>query len=861
MPTIRFAAALARHSARLLACALAGAPAASAQFGPPRALTEALDGAFAGTLADLDADGDLDALATSWTSGQVVWYPNSGNASFGAARVLGTSPSFTFELVAVDLDGDGVVDVAATSNDGVVRWYRGLGAGQFAVAEVLANPGGLLVGLLAHDLDLDGDVDLVHVSLTGGLFVQANLGAGTFASPVGVTPISEEAYCATIGDVNGDALPDLVFGSEANERLSWLANLGGLAFGPRNHVGVGLDVPSEVALEDLDGDGDNDLVAAAELSNLLVWFENQGGGSFGAQQVISTLTRPWRFELADVDGDLDSDLIVAFHHLDGVLWFEHLGGGTFAGPEPIVANSVGDGVAAGDVDGDGRIDVLSLSEAESIAWHHNTGGTPAFGPAQSLALRTADVRDLCTADLDGDGDTDVLAASPDDDQLASFEHLGGGAFGPLTVIDAACDGCWLVRTADVDGDGDEDVLYVAGEARTVFLRENLGGAFGPRQALATLANLPLDLELADLDADGDPDLVVLAGQLAVLPNVGGSFAAPVMLSGLSFPIALELGDLVGNSLPDIAVLSFNQSSVRVYPNLGGLAFGAQQAASTFIDEPADLALVDVDLDGDLDPVWITGFARSLAWSKNLGNSTFVFGGMLDSLPDFGTRVRAADLDTDGDEDLLICLWTSNGVHWYENLGGSFGVRQLVSLAALDAADTATADMDGDGDLDALIASAGSDTVIWVPTSLNATIGAVDCGPGNPNSTGARGVVFASGSVAVAADELVLHGRELPPQSFGYFLTSLTSRPLSPVPGSAGSICLGGNIGRLIGPGQVLLVSGAGTVRLDVGTQSLPQGNGPQPIVAGQTWYFQLWHRDLPLATPSNFSNSIAVSFL
>ncbi len=140
-----------------------------------------------------------------------------------------------------------------------------------------------------------------------------------------------------------------------------------------------------------------------------------------------------------------------------------------------------------------------------------------------------------------------------------------------------------------------------------------------------------------------------------LREPGGSFAAPVTLSGLELPIALELGDLVGSSLPDIAVLSLNQASVRVYRNRSGLAFAAQQSASALIDDPADLALADVDLDGDLDLVWITRSSNTLAWSENHGNSTFVSGGVIDTLPADGKRVQSVDLDTDGDEDLLICL--------------------------------------------------------------------------------------------------------------------------------------------------------------------------------------------------------------
>jgi hypothetical protein len=857
MTTLRLVAACLRAPMVLLLVANLCTPGADAQFGAPRELTRALDEPFAGTMADLDGDGDLDALAASQTSRKVVWYPNDGTGSFGGERVLDNSPQTTHEIVAVDLDGDGIVDVASTGSHGVVRWYRGLSPGQFAPAQAFVTLGGVLVGLLVHDLDLDGDPDLVHASASVGLYVQENLGAGAFGSPVLVTSPGERAYSAAIGDANGDGLPDLVLGS-TNEELSWLANLGGLAFGPTNTVALGLRALSEVALEDLDGDGDQDLVAAAELSNVILWFENLGNGSFGAQQVISTESSPFRFVLADVDGDLDPDLLAAFITTPGVLWFRGLAGGAFGPPAPIVSQTSGHGVAAGDIDGDGRIDALTLTQRESVAWHRNIG--LGFGPLQSLVGRTDDVRDICAADLDGDGDSDVLAASYGDNKLVVFEQLGGGDFGSFVVIDSACNGCSLVRTADVDGDGDEDVLYVAGQSGTVYLRQNLGGTFGPRQSLASIASLVLDLELADLDADGDPDLVVLADQVKVFQNLGGSFVAPFTLAGLDVPLALELGHVVGSLLPDIVAVSSNQNSVRVHRNLGGLNFAAQVAASPHIQEPTDLALADVDVDGDLDPVWVTSLFSSLAWSENLAHVTFGAGGTIDTLPGPGLHVRSVDLDTDGDEDLLVCLTATNRVYWYENIGGSFGPRHPILLSAYDAAGTETADMDGDGDLDLIVTSPSTDSVIWVPTSLNATIGAVGCGPANPNSTGAPGVIFASGSVAVSADELVLHGRELPPRSFAYFLTSLTPSAMSPVPGSSGSICLGGNIGRLIAPGQVVQVSGAGTVRLEVGTQSLPQSNGPQPIVAGQTWYFQLWHRDLPLTSPSNFSSSIGVGF-
>ena len=53
----------------------------------------------------------------------------------------------------------------------------------------------------------------------------------------------------------------------------------------------------------------------------------------------------------------------------------------------------------------------------------------------------------------------------------------------------------------------------------------------------------------------------------------------------------------------------------------------------------------------------------------------------------------------------------------------------------------------------------------------------------------------------------------------------------------------------------------GTVRLEVGTQALPQGSQPVAVSAGQTWYFQLWYRDALGGSTSNFTNSLRLLFI
>lgn len=144
-----------------------------------------------------------------------------------------------------------------------------------------------------------------------------------------------------------------------------------------------------------------------------------------------------------------------------------------------------------------------------------------------------------------------------------------------------------------------------------------------------------------------------------------------------------------------------------------------------------------------------------------------------------------------------------------------------------------------------------------------------CAPGIPNSTGQIGGIEATGSLRLVDDDLTLTGVRLPPGSFAYFLTSTTSVAPIPMPGgSQGNLCLGGSIGRF--QAQVGMVDAAGTYRISTdpgaGAQrfsfaAFPQPLGPVPVMAGETWHFQCWHRDVfQGAATSNFTEGVSLLF-
>ncbi|MEZ6017183.1 MAG: hypothetical protein R3F49_18845 [Planctomycetota bacterium] len=133
---------------------------------------------------------------------------------------------------------------------------------------------------------------------------------------------------------------------------------------------------------------------------------------------------------------------------------------------------------------------------------------------------------------------------------------------------------------------------------------------------------------------------------------------------------------------------------------------------------------------------------------------------------------------------------------------------------------------------------------------------------NVNSTGVMGELRGAGSAVVANNDLTLEAQHLPVNSFGFFLTSL-SQAVTPNPGgSQGILCLGGLIGRYVGPGQIKNSGVNGEFSLLLNLNQVPTPNGFTSAMVGQTRSFQAWHRDASGgAATSNFTNGLAVTFL
>ena len=130
-----------------------------------------------------------------------------------------------------------------------------------------------------------------------------------------------------------------------------------------------------------------------------------------------------------------------------------------------------------------------------------------------------------------------------------------------------------------------------------------------------------------------------------------------------------------------------------------------------------------------------------------------------------------------------------------------------------------------------------------------------------NSTGAAASMSATGSAVAAANSLELTASGLPNSAFGFFLTSRTQGFIANPGGSQGNLCLSGSIGRYVGPGQIMNSGTTGSISLALDLTRQPTPTGFSAVLAGDTWNFTAWHRDVVGGTPtSNFADGLSVTF-
>jgi hypothetical protein len=500
-----------------------------------------------------------------------------------------------------------------------------------------------------------------------------------------------------LGDVNGDAIPDVVV-ANADAYAGTVSVLlgdgrGGFQLAGTYPAGT---MPTSLALKDLSGDGKLDVaVANTAVASSVSVLLGKGDGTF--QAPVTYAAGGWStFVVAgDFNGDGVPDLVTADNITNTFSTFLGNGDGTFQARLTSFAGNHPDALTTGDFDGDGRPDLAATTSGGVGVFFGKGDGT--FGSPAFYADNN-NTNSIVTADLNGDGRLDLAASGTNGVSIlfgksgGSFQAAVNYPLGPVPTN---------IVAADLDGDGDIDLAVTIGNNRKVTILRNQLGTFR-RQATYAVCDSPWGIAAGDLNGDGDTDLVAADNKAAavtvLLGQGGGAFtaASPVYdLNNLAGAKAVLVGDVTGDGKPDLAFTNATHT-VGILPDKGAGGFGPAQF------ETAGAVLVDVtrgDFDGNGVP--------DLAFADTFGSANVLLGaggGAFQKVPQYATGpnpadVVTADLNGDGLADVATANYgqgTGNTVSVLLGKGdGSFGAA--VSYAAGSAPVQLLAeDFNGDG---------------------------------------------------------------------------------------------------------------------------------------------------------------------
>jgi FG-GAP-like repeat len=557
--------------------------------------------------ADVDRDGDIDVLSASWWDDKIAWYENTdGGGTFGPQQIISTNAEGAHAVLAADLDGDGDLDaLSASAVDDKIAWYENTdGAGTFGLKPSISTAADRVYSIYTADMDNDGDIDVLSAS--GGddkiAWYENTDSAGTFGTQQVISFAADGAYSVITADLDRDGDLDVISSSVMDDEIAWYENESihrNATFPTQSVISIANNGPRTVFAADIDGAGDADIISATFIGFGISWYENTDGvGSFGPKQVISaTAENIWSVYAADIDSDGDLDVLAVSTTNSEITWYENTDGtGTF-GAKQIISTAADQptSVYAADMDSDGDIDVLSASyNDDEIAWYENTDGAGTFGTQQIISTTADNAQSVFAADVDGDGDLDVLSASANDDKIAWYENTNGsGTFGTQQIISTSADWANSVFTADVDGDGDLDVLSASGLDNKIAWYENTDGAgiFGTQQIISTVAIDAQSVFAADMDNDGDIDVLSASyddDKIAWYENTdgAGTFGSQQVIStAADGAYSVFATDVDGDGDLDALSVSVRDDKIAWYENCGGqFALATADTAPTIMED-------------------------------------------------------------------------------------------------------------------------------------------------------------------------------------------------------------------------------------------------------------------------------------
>jgi len=667
-------------------------------------------------------------IATFVNSGQAFAAPwvsqtSPANQSIGAAR--NTSIEIWFGS-AMDPSSMLVTNVLVTSSlrgsvAGTVTWTAPQNRLLFDPSESFLAGERVGVTLTSGIEDSNG------VPLAGGFHFEFTVWTkempdGVFVQTPQIWPIGALATNLSIGDLNGDELPEAVFSNSVPDSLTILSpdGLGGFTLYAQLSTGI---LPRQTLIADIDSDSDPDLLVCASGPNLLQVFKNNGTSTFAPPISYPTGGIPYGAFAGDLDADGDLDVVTANFLGQSISVLKNLGGGVL---DQFVDYSAGIGadsprwVDGADFDGDGDIDLVccnGYSHDVSVFLNDGHGVMTVQWPRRPVGESP---NFLEVRDYDGDTIVDIVTVDAQGGTLSFLRGNGDGTFENAVASSVGGTLPYGIQVADTDGDHDLDVIVPIRGLNGWRIMGNDGTGTFTQGTLYFGGDHCHTIGVADWNLDGDLD-VVAGYAISKTMYSYGQVLAPTVVSTIPAPNA------TGAPQAGPVTISFNTSldPATISPDafqIDGTQSGshAKDVVWNELQKKITLTPTIPFLPGEIVAVTATdaldaveGIAfdgYSFQFMVGSPNGSAQFSGNDVPLPiDDAVAMAAGDFDQDGSSDLAVAGFLSNSI---SVLFGTQGGREAMPDWDVDGGpiDLWCGDLDGDHQLDLVAATLTSSSL-------------------------------------------------------------------------------------------------------------------------------------------------------
>ncbi|TAE32796.1 MAG: VCBS repeat-containing protein, partial [Candidatus Kapaibacterium sp.] len=285
-------------------------------------------------------------------------------------------------------------------------------------------------------------------------------------------------------------------------------------------------------------------------------------------------------------------------------------------------------------------------------------------------------------------------------------------------------GSYSVELGDfLDNDGDLDMAVANYSANTVLLyQNNPTGTFTLVRTL-TAGFHARDVTLGDFNNDGWLDIATAnidANSISVFISAAGTLpmTATQTLTTGNLPPGIAVGDVNGDGWLDIITANNNggaAGSISVFLNNGAGTFLARNDYPTSGNGTQELAIGDMDNDGDLDVVTANAASSTISVLLNNGLGVFsVFGTPLGTGGATPVAIALVDLNNDGNLDVFTANNGGNSVTQARGNGAGGLTVWTTYINIISPYGLAIGDVDGVNGPDVITTSSSDNTINVLP---------------------------------------------------------------------------------------------------------------------------------------------------